>query len=159
MVAGLVCGMIVNNHLWFQGLSGSRYYPNLVLLPDNAEGAFKQGIIPISMYVYPRPANLIPSCTCTDVLSRHNTLEHLMVGFVHDFRPANYTVCTEILDSGLLYKDIMIRLQTQLQRSLLRKAKGQIEVRVGVNSMRRGMDNGILESGLAIPGRRLYRMR
>jgi hypothetical protein len=62
------------------------------------------------------------------VLSRHNSLEHLVLGFVHDFRPANNAMCTDVLDTGILCEDIMVRLQAQLQRSLSGEVKGQIKV-------------------------------
>jgi hypothetical protein len=80
------------------------------------------------MDVYPRPANVIPSCAGANVLRRDKSFEHLVLGFVHGFRPANYAVGTEILDTGLLCEDIMVRLQAQLQRSLPGKAKGQLKV-------------------------------
>lgn len=59
--------------------------------------------------------------------SRYDTLEHLVLGSIHGFRPANYAVRTDVMDTGTLCEDIMVRLQAQLQRSLPGKAKGQLK--------------------------------
>ncbi|KAK9562862.1 hypothetical protein V6000_007512 [Aspergillus fumigatus] len=59
--------------------------------------------------------------------SRYDSLEHLVLGSIHGFRPANYAVRTDVMDTGTLCEDIMVRLQAQLQRSLPGKAKGQLK--------------------------------